>query len=243
MADPLTTAMVLAAGFGKRMRPLTDRIPKPLVPLLGKPLIDWTLARLRDGAVTNFVVNSHYKGDQIAAHFTDAKNITLSPETEILETGGGVKKALPLLGTGPFFVANADIVWLDGTQPAIARMRDVFDPNRMDALLLVHPTVATGGDYDGVGDYHLDNTGVLSRRSGSDEAPFVFTGVSILKPDLFSDTPEGAFSLNVIFDRAQEAGRLYGLVHDGEWYHVGTPAALSLTEQAIEQGYTASNTR
>ena len=171
MTETLTKAMVLAAGFGKRMRPLTDTMPKPLVPLRGAPLIDWTMARLRAGGVTDFVVNSHYLGDQIAAHFDGDEDVKLSPEADILETGGGVKQALPLLGTDPFFVSNADTVWLDGTTSAVSRMRDAFDPAEMDILLLLHPTVAVGGDYDGPGDYHMDSKGQLRRRKTQHVAP------------------------------------------------------------------------
>lgn len=243
MSREYGTAMVLAAGFGKRMRPLTDNKPKPLVPLCGTPLIDWTMARLRAGGVSRFVVNSHYLGDQIAAHFRADKDVTLSPEPEILETGGGVRKALPLLGDAPFFVANADIVWLDGTIPATRRMADTFDPARMDVLLLLHPVAQAGGDYSGVGDFHMDPEGRVTRRGENRVAPFLFAGLSILTPALFEDTPEGAFSLNRIFDAAAARDRLYGLVHDGEWYHVGTPDALRETEEIISLGNTTTNTR
>lgn len=239
----LDTAMVLAAGFGTRMRPLTDSTPKPLVPLCGKPLIDWTFDRLRAGQVRRFVVNSHYLPDQIENHFQTKTDVTLSHEAEILETGGGVKKALPLLGASPFFVANADIVWLDGIQPAVNRMRDAFDPDRMDVLLLLHPVATAGGDYAGPGDFHLDPSGIATRRAEQELAPFLFAGLSVLTPDLFDGTPDGPFSLNQIFNKASEAGRLFGIVHDGEWYHVGTPSALAETETVIEHGFTAANTR
>lgn len=239
----LDTAMILAAGFGKRMRPLTETVPKPLIRLCGVPLIDWTMARLRGGGVTRFVVNSHYLGDQIAAHFEGAADVTLSPEDTILDTGGGVAKALPHLGSGPFFVANADTVWLDGPRPATARMAEAFDPERMDALLLLHPVATAGGDYTGAGDFTLDPMGRAARRIELAVAPYLFAGLSVLTPGLFEDAPDGAFSLNRVFDKAESAGRLYGLVHDGEWYHVGTPEALHETEEVIDLGHTASNTR
>ena len=239
----IDTAMVLAAGFGKRMRPLTETMPKPLVPLCGKPLIDWTFERLRAVKLTRFVVNSHYLGDQIAAHFHDALDVTLSPEADILDTGGGVANALPLLGKKPFFVANADTVWLDGPKPAAARMRDAFDPEAMDALLLLHPVATAGGDYRGVGDFFLDPTGHARRRAEQQVAPYLFAGLSILTPDLFDGAPEGAFSLVRLFEKAAASNRLFGLVHDGEWYHVGTPEALEETQTVIELGHTASNTR
>lgn len=239
----IETAMVLAAGFGSRMRPLTETTPKPLIPLCGAPLIDWTMARLRAGGVTRFVVNAHYLGDQIEAHFKDAPDVTLSPEVEILDTGGGVAKALPLLGADPFLVANADTVWLDGTGSAVARLAAAFDPDVMDALLLLHPTVAAGGDYDGIGDFTVDDEGRATRRAEGRIAPFLFAGVSVLTPGLFKDAPSGAFSLNRLFNEAQGRGRLFGLVHDGEWYHVGTPGALEETQRIIERGHTIANTR
>lgn len=243
MVESLSTAMVLAAGFGKRMLPLTDSVPKPLVCLRGAALIDWTMARLRAGGVQSFVVNSHYLGDQIAAHFEGVDHVTLSPEVEILETGGGVKKALPLLGESPFFVTNSDTIWLDGAMPAVTRMRQAYDSDKMDILLLVHPTALTRGDYDGIGDFHMAASGQLTRRATRHPAPFVFAGLSILRPNLFDDAPAGAFSLNVLFDKAQASGRLFGLVHDGEWYHVGTPEALAETDRLIEQENISVNTR
>lgn len=243
MAERLDTAMVLAAGFGTRMRPLTETMPKPLVPLCGKPLIDWTFDRLRAGHVRRFVVNSHYLPQQIQDHFDSATDVALSHEVDILETGGGVKQALPLLGADPFFVANADIVWLDGVRPAVDRMRDGFDPARMDVLLLLHPVATAGGDYSGPGDFHLDPLGRATRRAEQELAPYLFAGLSVLTPSLFEETPDGPFSLNRIFNKAAAADRLFGLVHDGEWYHVGTPAALAETQAVIEHGFTAANTR
>lgn len=239
----IRTAMVLAAGFGKRMRPLTETLPKPLIPLCGTPLIDWTMARLRAAGVGRFVVNSHYLADRIAAHFDGAGDVTLSHESEILETGGGVRNALRLLGDQPFFVANADTVWLDGPIPAAARMAASYDPGRMDALLLLHPVATAGGDYAGPGDYALDSLGRAERRRENVVAPFLFAGLSILTPSLFEGMPDGAFSLNRVFDAAEAAGRLFALVHDGEWYHVGTPSALEETEAVIDRGHTAANTR
>jgi MurNAc alpha-1-phosphate uridylyltransferase len=239
----IDTAMVLAAGFGKRMRPLTETVPKPLIPLCGTPLIDWTMARLRAAGVGHFVVNSHYLADRIEAHFAGAPDVTLSYEPEILDTGGGVRNALPLLGEGPFFAANADTVWLDGPVPAARRMAAAFDPARMDALLLLHPVATAGGDYAGPGDYALDPLGRAERRREHSVAPHLFAGLSVLTPALFDGAPAGAFSLNRVFDAAERAGRLHALVHDGEWYHVGTPAALEETESVIERGHTQANTR
>jgi len=243
---PIDAAMLLAAGFGKRMRPLTDDRPKPLIEVCGKPLIDWAAQRLRAGGVARLVVNAHYLAEQIAAHFSDADDVILSPEPEILETGGGVTKALPLLTEGradaPFFVVNADALWLDGQEPAVDRLKTAWNDAAMDALLLLHPTVAVD-DYQGAGDYHLDPDGRARRRAEGEIAPFLFAGLQIISPRLFADAPTGPFSLNRLYDRAQEAGRLAALVHDGEWYHVGTPAALAATQEVIARGHTKTNTR
>ncbi len=235
-------AMVLAAGFGTRMRPLTDDRPKPLVRLCGKPLVDWAMAHLRAAGVSRFVVNAHYHADQIAAHFDGVPDVAVSREPEILDTGGGVAKALPLLGEAPFFVVNADAVWLDGVRPALDRLAEAWDPARMDALLLLQPA-ATIDDYTGAGDFHLDPTGRARRRTELEIAPYVFAGVQILSPRLFEAAPAGAFSLNRLYDAAEAEERLAGLVHDGEWYHVGTPAALDHAADVIERGHTRSNTR
>lgn len=253
MAARIDRAMLLAAGFGKRMRPLTDDRPKPLVELCGKPLIDWAMDRVIRHGIGHVVVNAHYLAARIEAHFAGNPAVTISHEPEILETGGGVSKALPLLrgqveGGAPldadaaFFVINADSVWLDGTNPALARLNHAWDATRMDALLLLHPTVATD-DYDGPGDYHLEPDGRARRRAEHEIAPYLFTGVQILSPRLFAEAPAGAFSLNRLYDRAEAAGRLAGLVHDGEWYHVGTPQALAETEAVIARGQGRSNTR
>jgi MurNAc alpha-1-phosphate uridylyltransferase len=202
--------------------------------------------RLDAQGVTRFVANAHYLADQIAAHFEGRPEVAISREAEILDTGGGVKKALPLLqgdeAARPFFVINADAVWLDGTRPALARLAEAWSADRMDALMLLHPTVATD-DYEGAGDYHLDPDGRPRRRQEGEIAPFLFAGVQILSPRLFEGAPDGAFSLNRLYDRAQAAGRLAALVHDGEWYHVGTPDALAATEAVIERGHTKTNTR
>ncbi len=228
-------AMVMAAGLGLRMRPLTLERPKPLIPVMGKPMLDHALDRLEEAGVTSAVVNSHYKGEMIAAHLAGrtAPAITLSPEDTLLETGGGVKKALPLLGTDPVYVVNADILWLDGPSPTLARLARHWKPEEMDALLLLMATTKAVG-YEGRGDYYMDPLGRLTRRGEMEIAPFVYAGVQIVKPELFGqDTPDGAFSTNLIWDRAQEAGRLFGLAHDGLWFHIGTPDALAETEEML----------
>jgi len=231
---PLNTAMVLAAGFGKRMMPLTEKTPKPLLEVGGRAMLDRALDKAADAGVTKAVVNSHYLADRIADHVesrvTDGAgpDIVVSHEAEILETGGGVLKALGALGDDPFFVLNSDTVWDDGPTPALSRMAAAWDPARMDALLLLHPTVAAFG-YGGKGDFHMDVEGHLLRRIENEIAPFVFTGNQILNPALFDGLSPGRFSLNTVYDRALETERLFGIRHDGAWYHVGTPDSLDRT--------------
>ncbi len=227
-------AMVLAAGLGKRMRPLTDDRPKPLVELAGRSLLDRALDNLAASGITSFVVNSHYKGEMIEAHLKGRGDIILSPEKVLLETGGGVKKALTLLGDDAFFVVNSDAVWRDGTESTVKRMASGWRDGGMDALLLLVPMGAVAGNMgDHPGDYHLEADGRARRRAQGETAPFLFGGIQIMHPRLFEDAPDGAFSLNILYDRAQRAGRLHGLRHDGEWYHVGTPEELAAAEAAF----------
>ena len=239
MTDPTTItprrAMVLAAGLGKRMRPLTDTLPKPLVAVAGKPLLDHVLDRLTDAGVEHAVVNVHYLGEKIVDHLKprDRPKIAISDETGVLlETGGGVVKALPLLGDAPFYHINSDTIWIDGVKPNLVRLAEAFDPARMDALLLLAPTAGSIG-YDGRGDFAMTPDGVLERRGERAVAPFVYAGAAILSPRLFDGAPQGAFSLTVLFDRAIEAGRLFGLRLEGLWMHVGTPKAIGEAEAAI----------
>lgn len=232
------TAMVLAAGQGLRMRPLTLDRPKPLIPILGKPMLDHALDRLAAVGVSRAVVNNHYLGAMIEAHLKGrtAPTIVSSPEKTLLETGGGVKQALPLLGSAPIYTINADILWLDGPIPALRRLAAHWNPDAMDALLLLMATTKSVG-YEGRGDYHMDQLGRLTRRSEQELCPFVFAGVQIVKPELFAaDTPDGAFSTNLVWDRAQAAGRLFGLAHDGLWFHVGTPDGLKEAEDLLAIG-------
>jgi N-acetyl-alpha-D-muramate 1-phosphate uridylyltransferase len=231
----LTHAMVLAAGLGLRMRPLTLERPKPLISVAGKPLLDYALDRVAAAGIGTAVVNTHYKGEMIAAHLKDRADprIVLSPEADLLETGGGIKQALPELGNEPFLSVNADILWLDGPTSAIERLVRAWNPKEMDALLLLHPAVSAFG-YDGKGDFHMDPIGRLTRRRSGEIAPFVFAGVQILKPKLFADTPSGAFSTNLIWDRLLESERLYGVRHDGLWFHVGTPGSIAEVEERLE---------
>jgi MurNAc alpha-1-phosphate uridylyltransferase len=221
-------AMVLAAGLGLRMRPLTNRTPKPLIPVAARAMLDRVFDRLDESGVPNRVVNTHWLADQIAGHLAHHSGVIPSHEDVLLGTGGGVAHALPLLGTQPFFVCNADIIWLDGARPALIRLADAWDAARMDALLLLEPVGRALG-YDGAGDYFRADDGRLQRRD-IPTAPLVFTGVQILHPRLFADAPDGEFSLNILYDRAQATGRLFGLVHDGDWLHIGTPEALTAAE-------------
>ncbi len=227
-------AMVLAAGLGKRMRPLTDKLPKPLLPVAGRTLLDRVLDRLEEAGVERVVINLHYFRDIMEAHLANRREppIELSPEPDLLETGGGVRNALPRLGAAPFFVANADVLWLDGWSPALERLARAWNDETMDALLLLQPAVSATG-YDGVGDFFADPLGRLRRRRNHELAPFIFAGVQILHPRLFAAAPEGPFSLNRLYDRAEAAGRLWGVRHDGLWFHVGTPQGLAETESLL----------
>jgi MurNAc alpha-1-phosphate uridylyltransferase len=231
----LQRAMVLAAGLGTRMRPLTDTLPKPLVPVAGKALIDHVLDRLADAGVTTAVVNVHHKADAIEAHLkgrTRPKIVISDERGELLDTGGGVVKALPQLGTAPFFHMNSDTLWIEGVTPNLPRLAAQFDAARMDILLLLASTTASIG-YEGRGDFVMAPDGRLSRRAEREVVPFVYAGAAVLSPALFADAPKGAFSLNRLFDRATEAGRLFGLRLEGTWMHVGTPAAIKAAEAAI----------
>jgi MurNAc alpha-1-phosphate uridylyltransferase len=227
--------MVLAAGRGERMRPLTDQMPKPLVTVAGKPLLDHVLDRLATAGVEHAVVNVHYLADQIERHLADrsAPRIVISDERQaLLDTGGGVVKALPALGGAPFFHVNSDTIWLDGVTPNLDRLAEAFDPALMDGILLLAPVAGSIG-YAGRGDFLMATDGRLTRRAEREVAPFVYAGAAILRPELFKDAPTGAFSLTRLFDRAAGSGRLHGLRLEGVWMHVGTPAAIAQAEAAI----------
>ena len=231
-------AMVLAAGLGLRLRPITEHLPKPLVPVAGRAMLDRALDALNAAGVEHCIVNTHYLAEMIERHLMGRNQpvIGLSRESELLDTGGGVARALPLLGTGPFYVINADILWQDGPGgTALERLAAGFDEESMDALLLLaERTVAVG--YDGAGDFFLGGDGRLSRRGDAATAPCVFTGLQILSPRLFEDCPGGAFSLNGLYDKAAAAGRLFGIEHTGRWFHIGTPEGLALVEAALGEG-------
>ncbi|WP_240046927.1 nucleotidyltransferase family protein [Paracraurococcus ruber] len=233
----LTHGMVLAAGLGLRMRPLTDATAKPLLTLDGRTLLDHALDRLAAAGIGQAVVNAHWCADQVAAAVAgrDSPRIALQREDALLETGGGVARALPLLGDGPFAVANGDSVWLDGPRQALGRMAAAFDPAQMDALLLVVRSAQVDGDI-GRGDFLLDPLGRVRRPRERELAPYVFAGVQILTPGMFRNTPGGKFSLNILYDRAIDSGRLFALVHDGVWFHLSTPPDLDRAEAALRAG-------
>jgi MurNAc alpha-1-phosphate uridylyltransferase len=227
--------MILAAGLGTRMRFLTEARPKPLVAVGGKPLIDHVLDKLATAGVETAVVNVHYFADQIEQHLAGrrAPQIVISDERGgLLGTGGGVAKALPQLGDGPFFHVNSDTIWIDGVTPNLRRLAYAFDVNAMDALLLLAPTTTSIG-YSGLGDFAMTADGRLRRRAEREVVPFVYAGVAVLSPALFADAPEGVFPLTQLFRRAEEAGRLHGLRLEGLWMHVGTPEAVAAAEAAI----------
>jgi N-acetyl-alpha-D-muramate 1-phosphate uridylyltransferase len=231
--------MVLAAGLGERMRPLTLTMPKPLVRLAGKPLIDHVLDRLADAGVKTAVVNVHYLPEQLEAHLASRRG--RPPETLVsdergvlLDTGGGTSRALPLLGQGPFFIHNADSVWTEGASPALSRMLKKWNPALMDSLLLLAP-VTTSVGYAARGDFAMSQDGRLARRGANEVVPFAFAGVSLCDATLFKNAPEGRYSLNLLWDRALAKGKLYGIRLDGRWMHVGTPAALAEAETAFER--------
>jgi MurNAc alpha-1-phosphate uridylyltransferase len=228
-------AMVLAAGHGERMRPLTERVPKPLIVVAGKALIDHTLDRLADAGVAEAVVNVHHLADSLENHLAARKvpRIIISDErAKLLETGGGIVKALGALGKAPFFLINSDTLWVDGVTPNLTRLAASFEPKRMDALLLLAPTAGSIG-YVGRGDFFMTPDGRLTRRGEREVVPFVYAGTAILAPTLFAGAPEGTFSLTRLFDRAAEAKRLFGLRLDGLWMHIGTPEAIPVAEAAI----------
>jgi MurNAc alpha-1-phosphate uridylyltransferase len=231
----LSHAMVLAAGLGTRMRPLTLERPKPLIEVCGRTLLDHALDRIEDAGIGTAVVNAHYKAEMIERHLRERTRprIVVSREDALLETGGGVLRALPHLGPGPFLVANADNLWFDGPTSAVRRMVRAFDPEAMDVLLLLVPTVMATG-YAGPGDFHMDPLGRVRRRKPGLLSPFVFGGVMIATPEAYRDAPAGAFSNNLVFDRALERERLFGIRHDGLWFHVGTPDSIAEVELAMD---------
>lgn len=231
------SAFIMAAGLGKRMRPLTAITPKPLIEVNGKPMLDYNLDHLANSGVQNVVVNAHYLADQIEAHCKAYTNLNISISDErdaLLETGGGLKKALPLLGDSPFYTLNGDSFWIEGARPNLSWLMQCWDDTVMDMLLLLAPTVGAIG-YTGQGDFLMDPAGALTRRPESRVAPYIYAGATITHPRALKDTPNGPFSLNYVFDRLIETGRLYGVRMDGMLLHVGTPKAIEMAEFAISE--------
>jgi MurNAc alpha-1-phosphate uridylyltransferase len=232
-------AMLLCAGLGTRMKPLTDNMPKPLIPVADITLVDRALDWFSNAGVEEVVVNTHYKAAMLEAHVAKRSHprVQVSYEDIVLETGGGIKKALPFFGETPFFSANSDVVCLDGNTPALHRLWQAWDDANMDALLLLHPVQAAVG-YDGKGDFFLEN-GKLRRRLNQPTAPLVFTGTQILHPRLFKTAPDGPFSLNVLYNRVMEndgtLGRVSAIIHDGDWLHVGDPQGLAKAEAFLRK--------
>lgn len=232
-----TRAMVLAAGLGKRMRPLTATTPKPLIEVAGKSLVDHGLDRLARAGVTRAVVNVHYLADLVEVHVSKRRSpeIVISDERDtLLETGGGIVRALPLLGDEPFYVYNSDSFWIEGIVDNFQLLAEHWDAAAMDMLLLLSPTVTAVG-YDGTGDFVMDPMGRLARRTERRVAPYAYAGAAVMHPRAFEGCAETKFSLNVLFDKAIESGRLFGIHMDGIWLHVGTPEAIREAEEAIKR--------
>ncbi|NBJ09526.1 nucleotidyltransferase family protein [Microvirga arsenatis] len=228
-------AIVLAAGLGKRMLPITATMPKPLVKVGGRSLIDFALDKLHEAGIETVVVNVHHFADMLEAHLRtrETPRIVISDErAELLETGGGVRKALPLLGDEPFITFNSDSLWIEGSEPNLKRLVRAWDPERMDILMLVAP-LSTSIGFEGRGDFHRHEDGRLRRRGSDDSAPFAYAGVAIVKPELVQGTPDGAFSANAFYDRAIARDRLYGLCMEGQWLHVGEPQAIAEAERCL----------
>jgi MurNAc alpha-1-phosphate uridylyltransferase len=231
------TAMVLAAGLGKRMRPLTASRPKPLIEVAGRPLLDHVVERLKAAGVEKVVVNVHYLAGAVEAHLNkNAHGLDISISDErglLLETGGGMVKALPLIDDDPFLVVNSDNLWIDGPADTLKLLASHWDGSKMDALLLLVPH-ARASNHGGRGDFHMDRTGRLRRRHRSHVAPFVYTGIQMVSKRLLDGAPEGPFSTNLLWDKAMEEGRCFGAVHQGLWFDVGTPEAIKATELILE---------
>jgi len=240
MSPHPTTAMLLAAGLGTRMRPLTTSIPKPLLPLGGRPLIDHALDHLTEAGVQTVVVNAFWQADRLAAHLATRTRprIVLRRETALLETGGGVRAALDDLGSAPFYIVNGDAFWLNGPHPALARLAESFDPARLDVVLLVYRTAQVHADV-GFGDFMVDKWGGLRRRNEREVVPYIYAGLQLVSPALFAGAPDGPFSMNLLWDRAIAADRARAVVHDGLWFHLSTPGDLSDAESALHLRQTA----
>jgi MurNAc alpha-1-phosphate uridylyltransferase len=237
------TAMVMAAGLGTRMRPLTDHKPKPLVEVAGKPLIEHALDKLRLAKVSRAVVNVHYLPEQVEAYLANHASdldITISDERALLkETGGGLMQALPLIDADPFYCVNSDAIWTDGPMDALTRLAEHWDGAHMDGLLLLVPR-EQAFNHRGIGDFSLAADGRPVRRGSAPSAPFVFTGIQLLSRAFLDDAPSGPFSTNILWDRSIAKGRLFGLEHHGEWFDIGSPQAIAPTEAALRASTTTN---
>ena len=239
-SHPPKTGMMLAAGLGTRMHPITQTLPKPLVKVHGKTLLDYGLDALESAGVERAVVNLHHHPEQIEEHVRSRKapEIRISDEREaLLDSGGGIKKAVPDLGSDPFFVLNSDSFWVEGTKPNLQRMAEFWQADTMDILLLLADMAGAVG-FSTKGDFLMDADGRLERRGEQKAAPFAYAGAAIINPEIFADSPDGPFSINILFDKALEQGRLFGLRLDGLWLHVGTPEAIREAEEAIAKSAT-----
>ena len=236
-AEVPRTAMIMAAGLGKRMRPLTATRPKPLIEVGGKALLDHVLDKLRIAGVRKVVVNVHYLADSLEAHLASRAaglEVVISDERDLLlETGGGLVRAEPLIDCDPFLSLNSDNLWVDGPADTLRLLASHWDKERMDALLLLVP-LARAANHKGIGDFHMDRSGRVRRRDKAHVAPFVFTGIQMVSKRLLRDPPEGPFSTNILWDRAIAAGRCFGAVHHGLWFDVGNPQAIKQTEAVLE---------
>lgn len=231
------TAMVFAAGLGKRMRPMSDTTPKPLIKVAGRTLIDHCLDRLAASGVERAVVNVHWRADQIEAHLAHRKRpkIVISDErAKLLDQGGGIKRALPAIGPRPFLLCNTDSFWIEGPRSNVARLAEAFDPGQMDIILLVAAGAGAVG-VDWAGDFTMSREGRLEPRESRQVAPFVYTGVGIVKPELFENETADVFRLAPFFRAAAEEGRLFGVRLDGLWLHVGRPESVAEAERAIDR--------
>ena len=229
------TAVILSAGLGTRMRPLTASTPKPLLPLRGRPILAHTLERLREAGVSRIIVNAHYLPEQIEAFLRPYPNVTVTREGELQDTGGAITAMLAkgLLPASPFYVVNGDTYWVDGPAPTLPRMERAFDPARNDAVLLLARAAGAVAE-TGLGDFIWPRDGALHRRGERDVAPYLYAGVQLVAPALFADAPKAPFSMNLLWDRALAAGRLGAIVHDGVWFHLSTPEDLAQAEAVLE---------
>ncbi|MBL8686017.1 MAG: nucleotidyltransferase family protein [Alphaproteobacteria bacterium] len=236
----IQTAMILAAGYATRLRPISNHTPKAMVQIMGKPILGHILERLKEISLKQIIVNTHHLGTVVKTYLEQQPkhfNIQISEEKTILETGGGVKQALPMIGTQPFYVINGKIIWFNGGQNSLLNLASHWNNKTMDVLLLLQPVTKTVG-YQGSGDFHLNADGSLKRRQDDEIAPFVFSGIQIIHPRLFQDSPDGSFSLNVLYDRAIAQGRLFGVRHDGTWLHISSPQDILAVEAYLSQHHT-----